>query len=437
LAIMAAVTAPKVELGQVCAVLGSQWGDEGKGKVVDVIAASFDVCVRFNGGSNAGHTIVVGSTKYAFHLLPSAMLQPNTHSLIGNGVVVHVPTLMHELEVLDKAGIEWKSRLHISSRAHLVFDVHQTVDGLVEGELAQLRLGTTRKGIGPAYADKASRSGVRVIDLERMDEFGDKLRRIVSSAQRKFGKEQAPVDIDAELARYSNYASSVLPLMVDGVHWLNEQHRQGKRIVLEGANAAMLDLDFGTYPYVTSSSPTIGGCSTGSGLAASKIKDVVGVVKAYTTRVGEGPFPTELLDATGELIRATGREFGTTTGRPRRCGWLDVVVVRYSHDINGYTYLNLTKLDILSVLPQLSIGVEYVVDGKAIAHMPASLHELGRVEVRYETMPGWMSDISRCRSFAELPLNCQAYVRRIEQLVGVRVRWIGPGAGRDDMIECH
>jgi len=275
-----------------------------------------------------------------------------------------------------------------------------------------------------------NRSGVRFVDLGT-PQFGDKLKRVVNSAHKRFKFEY---DVEAEIKRYEEYYKKLASCIIDGVQWINQKYSEGKKILVEGANAAMLDIDFGTYPFVTSSNPTIGGCITGLGLAPQKLSDVIGVVKAYTTRVGEGPFPTELLDETGEKIRAVGREFGTTTGRPRRCGWLDVVVLRYSTLLNGYTALNLTKLDILSGLTEVKIGVAYTYQGKQLSNFPARLDILSAVQVEYETLPGWAEDISKCEKFSDLPVNCQNYVKRIEQLVGVPIRWTGVGPSRAALI---
>jgi len=421
------------QLSQVVVVLGSQWGDEGKGKIVDVLAQEYDVCGRFNGGSNAGHTIFVNDVKFAFHLMPSGILNPTMECIIGNGCVVHLPTLFKELQQLDDKKVKYEGRLFISDRAHLVFDFHQTIDGLNELSLGESKIGTTRKGIGPAYIEKMNRSGIRVGDLSSPD-FPDKLKRIVLTAQSRFHFEY---NLDEETKKYAEYAQKIAPYVVDSVDFINQKYKEGKKILLEGANAAMLDIDFGTYPYVTSSNPTIGGCVTGLGLSPKKIGDVIGVVKAYTTRVGEGPFPTELSyenTPQGKALRDVGREFGTTTGRPRRCGWLDTVVLNYTNLLNGYTSINLTKLDILTGFDTLKIGYQYKYNGKALTSMPSSLDVLSHVEVQYEELPGWKEDISKIEKFEDLPKNCQNYVNRIEELLNVPIKWIGVGAGRHSLI---
>jgi len=423
------------KLSQVVAVLGSQWGDEGKGKIVDSLSQQYEVCARYNGGSNAGHTIVVDNVKYAFHLMPSGILNPKGKVIIGNGCVVHLPTLIKELRDLESKGVSYKGRLFISDRAHLLFDFHQRIDGLSETARGATKIGTTGKGIGPAYQEKMNRSGIRAGELKNLDSLAKKLKLIVANAQVRF---QFDYDVEEEIKRYQEYAKEFTECLVDGVDWINEQYDNKKTVLIEGANAAMLDIDFGTYPYVTSSNPTIGGCLTGLGLSARKIGDVIGVVKAYTTRVGEGPFPTELhdTDGPGAKLRAVGKEFGTTTGRPRRCGWFDAVIVNYTHRLNGYTLLNLTKIDVLTGFDEIKVAVAYKVDGKRItASMPADLDVLARVEVEYETHPGWTEDISKASKFEDLPENCRKYILRLEELIKVPIRWIGVGPSREATVE--
>lgn len=419
---------------QVCTVLGSQWGDEGKGKLVDILAQQYDVVARYAGGSNAGHTIVVDGKKFAFHLLPSGLLHETATCLIGNGVVLHLPTLFKELASLDEQSISYAGRLKISDRTHLLFDCHQMVDGMREQERegGKGKIGTTKRGIGPCYSHKMTRVGIRVGDLRFFEAFEEKFRTMVADLQKRFDFEY---DVDAEIETYREYAEKLLPMVVDGVHFVNLAYEEGKKILVEGANATLLDIDFGTYPYVTSSNASIGGACTGLGLSPNKLVERIGIVKAYTTRVGAGPFPTELLDTTGEQVREKGHEFGTTTGRPRRCGWLDTVVLKYAHQINDFTSINLTKLDVLDDLPELKIGVAYQYQGKLLESFPANLEVLGNVAVEYETMPGWQEDITKCRTFEELPEAAQNYVKRIEELVGCPIQWIGVGPGRDEMIE--
>jgi len=325
--------------------------------------------------------------------------------------------------------------LFISDRAHLLFDLHRQIDGLKEDELSDgKKIGTTKQGIGPCYSSKASRGGIRVGDLRHFDGFIDAFKRMVTAKRKRFG-DAFHVDVDAEIARYREYAVKLEPFIIDTVYYVNKAIDSGKRILVEGANAALLDIDFGTYPFVTSSNTTIGGACTGLGIAPTKITEVVGVVKAYTTRVGQGPFPTELFDEFGHDLQSIGREFGTTTGRVRRCGWLDVVILRYTNIINRYTSINLTKLDVLTGFKELKIGVEYKSEGKIVESFPGSLVDLAKCEVVYETLPGWKEDITGVRKFEDLPENCRRYVERIEALIGVPIRYIGVGPARDAQIE--
>lgn len=417
---------------QVCVILGSQWGDEGKGKLVDIMSKGFDIVARCQGGSNAGHTIVVDGKKFAFHLLPSGILQQETTCLIGNGVVIHLPTFFKELASLDEKGIDYKGRIKISDRAHLLFDYHQIVDGMQEDELAGEKIGTTKKGIGPCYSMKALRTNLRVGDLRFFKHFEENLAMNVKNMQRRFKFEY---DVSAEVERYKKYAEMLEPMIVDSIPYINEAYDAGKKILVEGANATLLDLDFGTYPFVTSSSASIGGACTGLGIAPSLIDCSIGIAKAYTTRVGSGPFPTELTDELEDKIREKGKEYGTTTGRPRRCGWLDTFVLQYSRMINRFDFLNLTKLDVLSELSEIKIGIGYTYKGEKLNSFPSNLEVLSNVEVEYETMPGWQSDITKARSFAELPMEAQNYINRIEELVACPIKWVGVGPGRDEMIE--
>lgn len=419
---------------KVCAILGAQWGDEGKGKLVDILAKRYDLIGRFNGGANAGHTLVVDGKKFAFHLLPCGMLYAGKRNLIGNGVVLDIPIMLSELKKLHDAGIDTKDRLLISDRAQLLFDAHKIIDGRQEDALGAQNIGTTKKGIGPCYASKANRNGLRAGDLLDWDLFVTKHTTLIKSLQRSYGNFE--YDIEAEQAKYKVYREQIGSLITDTNYFVSSSLKAGKSILVEGANAAMLDLDLGTYPFVTSSATTAGGISTGLGIPPSKIDSVIGVVKAYTTRVGSGPFPTELIDATGESLRKIGGEFGTTTGRPRRCGWLDIPVLQYSHSINGYASINITKLDVLSEQAEIKIGVSYTLDGKALppGRMPANLAEYSRVKVVYETMPGWKCDISKVTDYEQLPIQARNYLDRIEQLVEVPISWVGVGPGREDMV---
>eukprot|EP01102_Stenamoeba_stenopodia_P022710 TRINITY_DN9566_c0_g1_i1.p1 TRINITY_DN9566_c0_g1~~TRINITY_DN9566_c0_g1_i1.p1 ORF type:complete len:434 (-),score=109.72 TRINITY_DN9566_c0_g1_i1:127-1428(-) len=422
---------------KVSVILGSQWGDEGKGKLVDLLASDFDLVARCAGGANAGHTIVVNGIKYALHLVPSGIITEKAVCLIGNGVVLHVPSFFHELDELESKGIKTEGRIKISDRAHLLFEFHKIADGLGEAELSKgtgTQIGTTKQGIGPCYSDKASRINLRVGDLRFFDKVKDVLTRSLEQKRKRFGDFE--YDLDAEVEKYREYAKRLEPFIVDGVEYINSAYYSGKKILVEGANAALLDIDFGTYPYVTSSNCTVGGVMTGLGLSPEKIGRVIGVVKAYTTRVGQGHFPTELAYETpeGKILVDIGREFGTTTGRRRRVGWLDLMILKYSLLINGYTHLNLTKLDILDTFDQIKIGVSYNYKGKPLTSFPANLEVLSEVEVVYETVPGWKTSIADIKNYEDLPPNCKAYIERVEELIGRRFNWIGVGASRDAMI---
>lgn len=422
--------------GKATVLLGSQWGDEGKGKLADVLSGQMDVCARCAGGNNAGHTIVADvngvKTKFDFHLLPSGLVNPRCAGFIGSGVVVHVPSFFAELDNIQKKGLNCDGRLFISDRAHLVFDFHQVVDGLKEVELGGSSIGTTKKGIGPAYSSKASRSGLRVHHLYDPELFASKFRKLVEGRFKRYGHFE--YDTEGEIARYRAFAERLRPHIVDGVTFIHTALAQNRKVLVEGANALFLDIDFGTYPFVTSSSTSIGGVLTGLGIPPTAIGDVIGVMKAYTTRVGMGPFPTELHEEIGHHLQEVGAEYGVTTGRRRRCGWLDLVMMRYSCLINGYTSLNLTKLDVLDQLKELKIAIGYVVDGKELPSFPADLEVLAKVEVQYKTLPGWQQDISKAQTWEELPENCRKYVEFIEQFLGVKIEWIGVGPARESMI---
>ncbi|KAL8142928.1 hypothetical protein V2J09_015960 [Rumex salicifolius] len=424
-------------LSQVSGVLGCQWGDEGKGKLVDILAPHFDIVARCQGGANAGHTIYNSEgKKFALHLVPSGILNEETLCVIGSGVVVHLPGLFKEIDGLESNGVSCKGRIKVSDRAHLLFDFHQTVDGLREAELSKSFIGTTKRGIGPCYSSKVNRNGIRVGDLRHMDTFQQKLELLMLDAASRFKDfNYSTAMLKEEVENYKRFAERLEPFIADTVHVMNESILDKKKILVEGGQATMLDIDFGTYPFVTSSSPSAGGICTGLGIAPRVIGDLVGVVKAYTTRVGSGPFPTEILGQGGDLLRFAGQEFGTTTGRPRRCGWLDIVALKYSCQINGFSSLNLTKLDVLSDLPEIQLGVAYKdADGTPIKSFPADLRILERLKVEYEVIPGWKTDISSVRSYADLPQAAQCYVERIEELVGVPVHYIGVGPGRDALI---
>lgn len=421
-------------------VLGSQWGDEGKGKLVDDLSQKHDIVARCAGGANAGHTIVVDGKKYKFHLLPSGLISPKPICLIGNGVVLDVNSLFHEIDILSQQGIpNVAERVKISDRAHLVLEYHKSIDSFEEEERQSKgnSIGTTHKGIGPAYASKMKRTGVRVCDL--VGDFNKFIEKVGETPE----FEHDGIRSNYVFARNTGdtfeawklLADRLRPMVVDSVSFLHDAMNAGKTVLVEGANAALLDIDHGTFPYVTSSSCTIGGVCTGLGLPPSRIGDIIGIVKAYVTRVGKGPFPTELTCDIGTHLQTVGVERGTTTGRLRRCGWFDCVMLRYSTLINGYTCYNLTKLDVFTGLKKLKIAVKYECDGKEIMTMPADLDVLASCSVVYETMPGWGDvDISTVKTYADLPVEAKNYVARIEEIMGVPIRYVGVGPGRESTL---
>ena len=395
------------------------------------------MCARVAGGSNAGHTIVANGQKYKFHLLPSGVLNRAATCIIGNGVVVHLPSFLNELDNLEKAGISYEGRVLMSDRAHIVFDFHQEIDGQNESRLGRNKIGTTKKGIGPAYASKISRTGIRVGDLHNFEYFETRFRALADQAMAAHSG--LKIDVEGQLEYYRSISDRVKAMTVDTIKYTNSAYHEGNKILVEGANATMLDIDFGTYPFVTSSNPSVGSVLTGLGVSPNKVKGVYGTVKAYCTRVGEGPFPTELdVEEPGTIgyhLCTVGAEVGTTTGRQRRCGWLDVPQMQYSVLINGFTAINLTKLDVLTGLDEVKIGVAYKYKGQYLDTMPACLKTLSECEVQYEVLPGWTEDISKCENFEDLPPNAQRYVLRVQELLGVPVRWIGVGHGREDQID--
>lgn len=426
-------------MSKVTIILGSQWGDEGKGKIVDLLATKADVVCRFNGGNNAGHTVIANGVEYDFHLLPSGIINENCTSIIGNGCVVHLPDLLKEIAKNEAKGLKnWTDRLYISDRAHLVFDLHQEIDGLVEGHKGKESLGTTKKGIGPTYSSKATRNGIRVTDLMfDFDIFEAKFRALVKYSKDMYSN-LSDINIEAELQRYKEIREKIKPCVKDVTFFLNNLVKQpNKNIIIEGANAAMLDIDFGTYPYVTSSNCTVGGVCSGLGIQPRYIGDTIAIVKAYTTRVGEGAFATELLNETGEYLQTVGKEYGVTTGRKRRCGWLDLVVLKYTNMINGYTALAVTKLDILDQLPELKVAVAYKYKGQVLDAFPANMNVLANVEVVYESFEGWNTTISQCKTYESLPENAKKYIKFIETYLEVPVRYIGIGKDRDSTIQIN
>lgn len=418
-------------------VLGAQWGDEGKGKIVDYLAQKADAVVRYSGGSNAGHTVVVNDVSYKLRLLPSGVLFPDKINVLGNGVVINPGVVLAEIEGMQAKGISC-SNLVISDRAHVVLPYHQRLDELQEEALGANKIGTTKGGIGPCYMDKVARVGIRICDLMEPDTFAAKLKVNLEAKNaiitKIYGAE--PFDYDTVLKEYLGYAERLRPYVDDTGVVLDEVFAAGKNVLFEGAQATFLDIDHGTYPYVTSSNPTAGNASTGSGIGPRYIDHVVGVVKAYTTRVGEGPFITELLDTDGPgtQIRETGREYGTVTGRPRRCGWLDAFMLHYSARVNSLDYLAITRLDILDAMPKLKMCVGYKIGGETVKRIPASLKILAQAEPIYEEFEGWMTDISCMRSYDELPENARKYLRRISEVAGVELGIVSVGPNREQTI---
>ncbi len=416
-------------------IVGAQWGDEGKGKIVDLLSQQADIVARYQGGANAGHTLVIGDKKYVLHLIPSGILHGNVQCVIGNGVVIDPAALMEEIAMLESHGINIQGRLFISHRAHLIMPYHKLLDTARE-KATGAPVGTTGRGIGPAYIDKANRSGIRIVDLLDRHQFVEKLRANIAEKntllQKLYGQDE--LDVEKIVSDYLSFDTRIDPYITDTALFLNDAVQNGKRILLEGAQGALLDMDHGTYPFVTSSNPTSGGACTGLGLPPTAVQRIIGVVKAYSTRVGNGPFPTELTDATGEKLRAIGQEFGATTGRPRRCGWLDAVALRYSAIVNGITDIALTKMDVLNDFDELQICTGYVLNGKRLKTFPADCAVLERVELEYETLKGWNTSLAGIRNFADLPQAAQTYIQRIEELSGARVSYVSTSPDRDDTI---
>jgi len=419
-------------------IVGAQWGDEGKGKATDLLGSSVDYVVKFNGGNNAGHTVVIGDQKYALHLLPSGILSPGCVPVIGNGVVIDLSVLFEEIDALQARGID-TSKLQVSANAHVIADYNRSLDKVTERFLGSSKIGTTGRGIGPTYADKMNRLGIRVQDV-----FDEKiLRQKVEGALELKNQiltkvyNRRAVDVDEIVDELLSYVDRLRPMVSDTPLLLHDALVAGKTVLLEAGQATLLDVDHGTYPFVTSSSATAGGACTGSGIPPTRIDRVIGIVKAYTTRVGEGPFPTELHDDAGEHLRKTGLEYGTTTGRPRRCGWFDAVIARYAARINGVTDFVLTKLDVLTGLEKVPVCVAYDVAGVRHDEMPLSQSDFHHAVPIYEELPGWTDDISAARTFEDLPKNAQAYVTVVEKMSGARISAIGVGPDRDHTVVVH
>lgn len=416
-------------------VLGSQWGDEGKGKIVDILTEEADVIVRYQGGSNAGHTVCVKDKKFILHLIPSGILREGKVCVIGNGVVIDPESFIEEKRTLEAVGVDVSSdRLLISEKAHLVMPYHKEFDSRMESVLGENKIGTTKRGIGPAYTDKHARTGIRVCDLQNKDVLAIKIKEKVKEINRLcelYGVEK--FSSDEIIEKYYKYAEELSPYIRNTVYYLNGVFKNKRRILFEGAQGSMLDIDFGTYPFVTSSNPTVGGAFTGTGLPYKAIDSVMAVVKAYTTRVGNGPFPSELEDEMGQFIRDKGAEYGATTGRPRRCGWLDLVVVKYAAMINGVDEMALTKLDVLDGIDTIKVCVGYEYRGKKIGYIPSQLEEYAKCKPIYKTFSGWDST-KEAKKYEDLPDNAKRYIEFIERFVGSKFTIISTGAERDETI---
>lgn len=417
-------------------VFGAQWGDEGKGKLIDILSKDADITARYQGGNNAGHTVIVGDEEYIFHLIPSAILHRNKVCVIGNGVVIDPPSLLKELENLNKRGLKVSpEQFKIAINAHVVMPYHRVLDGLREGKRKN-KIGTTGRGIGPCYADKVTRCGIRMIDLLNPKVFKAKLEDNLTEKNEIFRKAFGHKEYQFETIyrEYLNYGKKLKPYVCDTALYLNEQIAKKKSILFEGAQGAFLDIDFGTYPFVTSSNSCVSGVCSGSGVPPTKIDKVIATVKAYTTRVGEGPFPTEFSSKMDNEIRTKGKEFGSTTGRPRRCGWFDAVLVRYALIINGADELAIMKLDVLDELKEIKICTSYRFKGKTIKDFPHDYEVVSSVKPVYETLPGWQTSTRGIRDFSKLPANARRYINRLEELLKVRIKYISIGSKRDEII---
>ncbi|WP_442602488.1 adenylosuccinate synthase [Paenibacillus sp. KN14-4R] len=413
-------------------VVGTQWGDEGKGKITDFLAESAEVVARYQGGNNAGHTILIEDKKYKLHLIPSGIFYENKECVIGNGMVINPAALIEEIEYIHANNFS-TDNLRISDRAHVIMPYHLLLDGLEEDSKGDNKIGTTRKGIGPCYMDKAARNGIRIADLMDEEEFEKRLRTVIVEKNRIIETVYGAKGLDADsiLAEYLGYAETLRKYVTDTSVVLNDAIDNGKRVLFEGAQGVMLDIDQGTYPFVTSSNPTAGGVCIGSGVGPTKIHQIIGVAKAYTTRVGDGPFPTELNNEIGQTIREKGHEYGTTTGRARRVGWFDSVVVRHARRVSGITGLSLNSIDVLSGLETVKICTGYLYKGEVIDRYPASLKQLAECEAVYEELPGWSEDISTARSLEDLPENARHYVERVSQLTGIPISIFSVGRNRE------
>ena len=415
----------------VTVLVGSQWGDEGKGKIVDILSEKFEIVARYQGGANAGHTVEIGDKQYILHLIPSGILRKDVTCVIGNGVVVDPNALLTEIKFLEENNISIEGRLFISHNAHLIMPYHKLLDSI--GESGERKIGTTGRGIGPCYMDKFARKGIRIVDLLKEDVLRKKIRENIEEKNALLKKvyNHEILDVDEIINEYLHFDKAIDSYVTDVPSMLNKAIDEGKNILLEGAQGALLDVDHGTYPYVTSSSPTSGGASTGTGIPPNKITSIFGIVKAYTTRVGQGPFPTELIDDNGEKLREVGAEYGATTGRPRRCGWFDAFLVRYSAMINGVDSVAITKLDVLSAFEKIKICVGYKINGKTVNTFPSDVDTLSNVTPVYETLDGWLEDISECRSYKELPVKTRKYLDFMSDKANIKIDIVSVGPKRD------
>jgi len=420
----------------VSVVVGAQWGDEGKGKIVDILSEGMDYVVRYQGGANAGHTINLQGKKFVLHLIPSGILHPQTVCVIGNGVVVDPAALLDEIKLLEEQGIQIDGRLKISNRAHLIFPYHKLLDQIRETSSVEQRIGTTGRGIGPAYSDKINRCGIRMTDLFNQKSLEEKVKIRVNAVNEILQNiyQQSPLEVDDILQQFKKSSQKIKSFITDTTLLLHQAVQQGKKILMEGAQGTLLDVDHGTYPFVTSSSPVSAGACLGSGIGPTKIDEVVGVVKAYTTRVGEGPFPTELHDREGERLREVGQEYGATTGRPRRCGWFDLVVARYAARVNGLTSLAITKLDVLDILDEIKVCTAYQYQGEPIEEFPADIDILQDCQPVYDVLPGWKSKIGQISEYDALPDQAKKYLDYLESKIKVPISMVSVGPMRDKTI---
>ncbi len=414
----------------VTVLVGSQWGDEGKGKIVDILSEKVDIVARYQGGANAGHTVEIGDKQFILHLIPSGILRENVICVIGNGVVIDPSALLQEIELLEKNNIKVNGRLFISHNAHLIMPYHKLLDSISES--GENKIGTTGRGIGPCYIDKYARKGIKIVDLLNRKVLEEKIRVNLIEKNNLLKKvyNHDELDVEAIIKEYQEFDKTIDKYVKDVPSYLNNAINEGKSILMEGAQGALLDVDHGTYPYVTSSSPTSGGACIGTGIPPNKITQIVGIVKAYTTRVGNGPFPTELVDETGEKLRKTGAEYGATTGRPRRCGWFDAFLVKYSAMINGLNYVAITKLDVLGVFDEIKVCIGYEVNGKRLKSFPTDVNKLVDVKPVYETLPGWKQDISNCKSYSDLPEETKKYLSFLSEHAGIKINIISVGPNR-------